>query len=738
MKKLIIISSLFLTPLLWRLSGPNAFAQNKNVDSLQILLKKDKEDTNKINHANNLCREYINIGLYDTALHFSNYVLQLSQQLKFKKGIANSYNNIGIVYMYQGNYPRALDYYFDALKIDEEIGNKNGIAKRLGNIGVVYYKQGNYHKALDCYFKTLKAFEELGDKNKFALTLGNIGNIYFDQGDFAKALEYYFKALKIDEELGDKNKIASQLGNIGIVYRNQGNYSKALDYFFKGLKIFEELRNKNHVAASLGNIGLVYWNQGNYPKALDYYFKALKMAEELGEKNAIAADLGNLGSLYTRTGKFKEAENYLRRAIAMDDSIGAMDFLRINEERLSQLFDTTGRHKEALIHYKKAIAIKDTIFSQENKKELVRKEMKYEFDKKEAITKAENEKQQAIAEEKNRRQKIITLSVALGLLLVLIFAGFVFRSLRITRKQKNIIELQKNEVSQQKGIVEKQKRLVEEHQKEIIDSITYAKRLQEAILPPTAYVNLLLPDNFILYKPKDIVAGDFYWMEVVKSFEPGKGDIVLIAAADCTGHGVPGAMVSMVCSNALNRAVKEFHLLDTGKILDKATDLVLETFEKSDKDVKDGMDISLLRIEFAPFPSGMKVVGLQWSGANNPLWYISSSPTGDSQSEICEITADKQPIGKQDSRKPFITHNIERSALNLKSESVFYLFTDGYADQFGGPKGKKFMYKQFKELLLSIHHLPMNEQQCVLEKTINDWSGKLEQVDDILVIGIRV
>jgi hypothetical protein len=209
-----------------------------------------------------------------------------------------------------------------------------------------------------------------------------------------------------------------------------------------------------------------------------------------------------------------------------------------------------------------------------------------------------------------------------------------------------------------------------------------------------------------------------------------EGVTIFIAAADCTGHGVPGAMVSVVCSNALNRAVKEFELRNTGKILDKVTDLVLETFEKSASDVKDGMDISLLKIDFLQNQEGNLIPDcIEWSGANNPLWYSQNQ-------EMQEITADKQPIGKNDNRKPFTTHYINCKPQN--TERYFYLFTDGYADQFGGEKGKKFKYKPFKELLLSINKNPMEKQKTIISETIVNWKGDLEQVDDICVIGIKI
>ena len=288
--------------------------------------------------------------------------------------------------------------------------------------------------------------------------------------------------------------------------------------------------------------------------------------------------------------------------------------------------------------------------------------------------------------------------------------------------------------------IESQKQLIEQKQKEILDSIHYAKRLQEAILPPLHFINEHVPNNFVLYQPKDVVAGDFYWAEM-------KDEKFFIASADSTGHGVPGAMVSVVCSNALNRTVNEFGITDTGKILDKTRELVLETFAKGNSEVKDGMDISLLCID-------KKNNKAYWSGANNPLWYIdpfaSSVPLSVTSSEVekstatgldsarpdiklIEIKADKQPIGKIDNPKPFSTHEIE-----LKSGIQFYLFTDGFADQFGGPKGKKFMYKQLENLLTSISNKPMQEQKALLEETFNQWKGDLEQVDDVCVIGVRI
>ncbi|MFT5820459.1 MAG: serine phosphatase RsbU (regulator of sigma subunit) [Crocinitomix sp.] len=251
---------------------------------------------------------------------------------------------------------------------------------------------------------------------------------------------------------------------------------------------------------------------------------------------------------------------------------------------------------------------------------------------------------------------------------------------------------------------------LKEKSDEILDSIAYAKRIQTAILPSEKILKELLPNSFVLYLPKDVVAGDFYWMQKIDNK-------VFFAAADCTGHGVPGAMVSVICNNALNRAVKEFNKRTPAEILDQARDIVIQEFDKSEEDVKDGMDLALCSI------SGRK---LEYAGAHNPLWIIRNK-------EIIEFKADKQPIGNFEMAKPFTNHEFD-----LELGDLIYIFSDGYVDQFGGVKGKKFKPKKFRELLLNIHQKPLDEQARVLKETIVEWRGDLEQVDDICVLGVRI
>lgn len=691
------------------------FTQKENSNSLIVALKKSNPDTNRVKLLLQLSGELIYENP-DTSLVLVDQAINLSEKINFKKGKGTALRNKGAIYYFQSNYNEALKYYFESISVFQELNNKTGISKALGNIGAVYMDQSNFPKALEYFFKALKIDEELDYKIGISRHCTNLGIVYKEQAAYSKALEYYSRALKIDEELKDKSGIAANLGNIGNVFMYLGNestdvkkrnylYKKAINYFNEALKIDEELDDKNGIAVNLGNIGNIYNYEQEYDTALIYYLKALKINEEIDDKKNQAINLGNIGTVYFKLKKHTTAEDYLKKSIAISTEINALHLTGIHEQVYSQLDSATGDYNGALLHYKQYIAARDSINSEENQRKQIQAETQYEFEKREVLAKKEQEKKDVIAAKDKQRHRLLLYCITIVLAIVLFFTFFLFNRFRLIRNQKEIIEKQKEQV-------EGQKKIVEEKQKEIIDSITYAQRLQQAILPALELLQKNVNEYYIFYQPKDIVAGDFYWSEVIN-------ENFFIAAADSTGHGVPGAMVSVVCSSALSRSVKEFGLVNTGEILDKTRELVIETFTKSNADVKDGMDISLLRID----KSNRKIY---WSGANNPLWYLKNG-------EMKEIKADKQPVGRTLNTSPFITHELEYA------EGIyFFLFTDGYADQFGGPKGKKFKYKQLNEMLLANYPLTMDEQYVNLKATFNNWKGKLEQVDDVCVIGIRI
>ncbi len=621
----------FIIFILFFIATHISFSQNKEIDSLQLIINKDKQ----------------------------------AVKPDLKK-ICKLYDNIAMIYWYQGSYSNALNAYYAVLKINEETKNEKGIASSCFNIGIIYQNLKNDSLAMKFYSNSLKLFKKLSNKQGIANASNQIGNIYYTSGNLSESLKNQLEALKLNKETDNKYGIADAYAGIGNIYKDQGNYSESLFNFFEALRIKESIKDEWGVANLYNEIGNVYLKKGENENSKKWFEKGLSLGSKL---NAISI------TVYSYEG------------------------LSISSQKLSNYVDA---YNNQLLFIK----YKDSLINQENVKKSVQQSMQYEFDKKQTADSLKIAEERTINSIKFKQEKQQRYYLYGGLVLLVLFSFFMFNRFKVIQKQSNLI-------TSQKIVVEQQKDLLEEKQKEIIDSITYAKRLQQAILPSHEFIKSNVTDYFVLYKPKDIVAGDFYWAEKVN-------DLFFIAAADSTGHGVPGAMVSVVCSNALNRSVKEFNLIEPGLILDKTRELVIETFEKSNKEeVKDGMDISLLCIDVK-----RKIVF--WSGANNPLWYFLGN-------ELKEIKADKQPIGKSDNPKKFTTHQIE-----YETNTTFYLFTDGLADQFGGPNGKKYKYKQFLDLLVKNNKDTLTQQADIIEKKFVDWKGDLEQVDDVCVIGIRI
>lgn len=504
-----------------------AGAQNKQFDSLCLLLKNDKPDTAKISHLNSLAflmyrlnpdssillakeaielthylyqssdkslyrslkkreaESYGNIGIgywskgdYTLALQNYNLALKLDEELDNKSGVAKCLGRIGVIHQNQGDYSKALEYYSRALSIDESINNKSGIERHLGNIGIVYHKQGDYPKALEYYFKALKINEEIANKSGIARHLGNIATIYADQGDFEKALTFYHKTLNIDKQIGNKHGISTHLGSIGIIYTDQAEitndlsdkselYKKALDYYFQSLTIAEELGAKSLISVWLANIGIVYDDQAEFTsnasekeelnkKALEYYFKALKIDKELGNKSGMAIRLGNIGSLYTDIKKYSEAEYYLLEALKLDKEIGDINTERQVEELLTELYNKTNRYQLALEHYKNAVLLKDSLFNEEKNSELTRKEMTYEFEKKQTALKREQEIKETIKQEEIKRERIIYWSASGIVSLSLISSLLLFNRKRLKEKNKFQQQLNKQQKEQAIAVMETQ------------------------------------------------------------------------------------------------------------------------------------------------------------------------------------------------------------------------------------------------------------------------------------------
>jgi len=589
-----------------------------------------------------------------------------------------------------------------------------------------YDNTKNPNEVYDSLNKKLQLYEKANAIKYITLYQKEIAGLFDRINLPSKMVEYDEKYLATTIKLKDTLAIIEAYLNTAHAHRYNHEPQKALEYSNKGLKIGAELEDHSLIdQVYFWQIG-IYQSLKDYPKAIELAKKRYDWSLHVNNK----FDAQQMAHLLARLNiDLNNYTNALKYVLIADTLLYKSNDLIALREGYRIKFEIYNRNKDfekALNNHLKFRELDDSVQKRENHAGFEQKETIALFERNEAIKKEEEKKKDVIASKEKQQQKVILWFIFGGLILVATFSIMMFNRFRVTKKQNTIIGLQKQEV-------ESQKHLVEEKQKEILDSIHYAKRLQEAILPPLHFINEHAPNNFVLYQPKDVVAGDFYWAEI-------KDDKFFIAAADSTGHGVPGAMVSVVCSNALNRTVNEFGITDTGKILDKTRELVLETFARGNAEVKDGMDISLLCID----KQNNKAF---WSGANNPLWYVKSSVTSSAVEkstdagldsvrpdiQLIEIKADKQPIGKSEITKPFTAHEIA-----LQDGMQFYLFTDGFADQFGGPRGKKFMYKQLENLLISISHESMEIQKQKLEDVFKNWKGDLEQVDDVCVIGVKI
>lgn len=695
---------------------------DREVDSLKQVVNNARHDTVVVNAWfawDNLI--YISDPELDLALNqridslcAENLTGELSEKerAKFLKSRASALNNIGIVFQDRGDFAKAIDFYNRSLDIKKEIGNKKGIAISLNNIGGIYSDQGNYAKAVDYLNQSLKLDAEIGDKYGMANTLNNLGNIYQSQDNNTKAIEFYSRSAEIANEIGYKTGLAASLGNIGNIYFYQLNYTDAIDYYNRSLKISEEIGDQSGMAISLICLGGIYKAQGNFTTAFDYYNQSLEISEEIGNKQSLSTSLNGISSVYEHEGSYKKAMQASKRSLRIAQEVGAVNEIRDAALSLWKVYQDLSDYKRSLEMYELYIETRDSIISEENQKEVIRYEFKSEYEKQAATDSVRHAEEQKVKDAEltaqkleNKRQIEQQYYLYGGLGLVCLFGIFMFNRFQVTRRQKKTIEEKKQEVEQA------HLQLAVHHQ-EIQDSINYAQRIQEAIMPPIAAMNSTLRNGFVLYLPKDVIAGDFFWMEKVN-------DVVYFAAADCTGHGVPGAMVSVVCSNALTKSLLEEGVRETGKLLDRTRELVIDRLARGGEKVNDGMDISLGAIH-------VETAKLQWSGANNPLWIVRNG-------EVLEIKADKQPIGKYENPNPFTSHNIE-----LQVHDTLYVFTDGYQDQFGGPKGKKFKPSNLRKLLLSIQDEPMENQKTLLENAFLSWRGELEQVDDVCIIGVRI
>ncbi|MBS1647635.1 MAG: tetratricopeptide repeat protein [Bacteroidetes bacterium] len=644
----------------------NIWAHGQNIDSLMRIAAKPDADSLSVFALNSLSTKYLNEGNYSEAILYGNKAIELSRKIKDKKNLMKSLLNIGVLYIDKGDYLEAQKNLLQSLTLSEELGAEKQEAIIYNELGILNYSLHNYDQAINYHTLSIKISDKIkNNKNNVSNYLG-LGDIFSDKGDFSKALLYYTKAQQVAANIGDKDNVAIAYNNMGTLFQSNNFFEKALIYYLKSAEIHQQIGNIENEAISYLNIA----------------------------------------ATYIKLKKYQEAEVYLKKGYVLSEQMGGREFLQELYRIQYGLDSIKNDYKSVFKHFKLYKIYGDSIENADVSKKIVQEQMQYTFDKKEAADKVIRDKKELLDAQEKKRQRLIMWFIIVAGIGASIAALLIFRSLQLNKKKNKIIELQKTEVEQKNTEIERK-------QKEIVDSITYAKRIQTSILPPLEDIKQAIPNSFILFKPKDIVSGDFYWFNK-------KNNYFFLAAADCTGHGVPGAFMSMLNMEKLTEALES---TDTpGEILSLVNIGLKKALRQSDKEgaSRDGMDIALLKIDTA-------LNHIQYAGANRPLWLIRKNTN-----MVEETKATKVAIGglTEDAQR------FEEHSFYLQKGDTIYICSDGYADQFG-KNDKKLMTKKFKEELLSIQHLSIEEQKKHLNDFIDDWKQGTEQTDDILVIGFR-
>lgn len=680
----------FLLAIFFSLFCATAFSQNKKLDSLLKAVLLEKTDTSKAKTYFKITTEYLRRGQADSAALFGHKSRALSKKQNFIRGLAVSSNQLGQATIYLGFPDSAIMYFNTSMKYYQQLKDTSRVAGMLNNLALVYRDKGNVPEAMKYYFQSLKIKEQLHDSEGIANACYNLGHVYSESHDTSNSIKYHQRALEIRKKTNDRSNVGASMVAIGLLYKNRNQKELALQYIQEALKIAEELEEEESIAIASYNIGSILYDQGKFEEATTLLNRALLLSRKNKNPKGIASCLQSLGQLELTGNKNpKAAIVFLEEAFGIATEIESTDIVGGTSEKLSEAYEKLGDHKKALYYFKTMIAIADSLFNEENVRKLTSESLKYEHEKEKLIVQKEQEKRDALASAESFRKNLIIGASVLFLLVISGFSYSIYTKLKQNRKQKLIIE---------------------EQQKEMIDSINYAKRIQFALLAHADLLKQNLPEHFVLFKPKDIVSGDFYWGTL-------KNDYFYLAVCDCTGHGVPGAFMSLLNINFLNEAINEKNITAPGEILDHVRDQLIKKLDGG----RDGMDAVLLRI---PVNRG-NTLTLQYAAANNSAMVMRGG-------QMMELTKDSMPIGLGEKNDPFKTHTIE-----IHKGDSLYLYTDGFADQFGGPKGKKFKYKQLDEALLANALKPLNEQAQNMSTLFEGWRGELEQVDDVCVLGIR-
>jgi serine phosphatase RsbU (regulator of sigma subunit) len=672
-----------------------AFSQRRVIDSLLKILPPG-HDTLRANALIAVSREMVRNSPVE-ARKYIDEADAICKEKNFAKGQAICQLGYGLADYYSGNMAQAEKHYLEAIEIGKRSNNLRIQSRAFINLGLVSDDRADYDKAISYYFKGLEIAEQLHDENNAAHALNNIGIVYGNKGQTQLALEYHHRSLVKERKLGDKYGIASSLLNIGLIFKKKKILDSCMHYYLEALQIRQELEDTKGIALVENNIASLFLEGGKLDEARKKFLHVLEICRPIGDKYLICLAYNNLAECSYGLKNYSQSIAYTDSASDLARKMGSKEMLMQSCFRYSQVYRAMNDFQTALRYKEEYLTLKDTIYNANNEKAILEMQSRYESDKKESeieLLKTD----EALRAVHHKHDRTLMAGLVGGSLLFILLTGLVYNR-SSTKKKAN-------------AALRSQNKLIVAQKEEITDSIAYALNIQRSMLPDLRDFEAV-SDHFILHKPKDIVSGDFYF--VAKT-----GEQLIFAAVDCAGHGVPGALMSFLGMDILQDAVKRKGMTRPSDILTYLDSEIFLRLRKNsdDQSVKDGMDLALCSLN-------LKTGELQTAGAYNPVYLIVGGV-------FEEIRPDKMAIGSGHG-KPYT----QVSRMLNKGDSVFVL-SDGYADQFGGALGKKFKYKPLKEFILANCQKPMAEQAELLDRMHMDWKGNLFQVDDILIMGIKI
>jgi serine phosphatase RsbU (regulator of sigma subunit) len=624
-----------------------------------------------------------------------------------KKEKAKTYNLLASQYRKAQDFNKARECFEQCLKLSREINDHEGVGKAYFNLGSSYLMEGKYPKTLDYMLKAIPEFESSKSYDLLASTYNSAAGIYFLEEKLDESEKFYRKIFSLQGKLKTKQVLASSIYNIGLLRQRIKSYDSSLVYLNKALILFTELEDKQGIADSYKGIGNVYSDTKRLDEATQTLQKGLAIMQELDDKAGMSEVYRYLGEVSRQKKNYDEAIVFQKRSLQLARELNFTELISLTAQSLSGTYKLKGDHKNALDMFELGTQLRDTLMNQKSIEQIAELKSTFEVEQQRREDEINRKAQEEIHQTELSKQKTLSWAFAIGGIIVMILGGMALRAY-----------LQKNKANKE---ISFQKTVIEEKNKNIIDSINYSRNIQQAILPSENYFKKLLPDSFVLYKPKDIVSGDFYFVGLPSN----QSKTVMFGVADCTGHGVPGAFLTLLGKTFIQLGLSEKGVTNCALALDHLNAGVSEILNKRSEDkrqVRDGMDIALCSLNY-------ETMLLGFSGAKNNAYVFRNS-------EIIELKADKHAIGELNDQEELPLY--KNQELKIQKGDIIYLFSDGFVDQFGGADGKKFKSKQLKEKLSAMKDVPMNEQKLVLEKIFMEWKGHNEQVDDVCVIGIRV